>query len=81
MVLVQVKLYATLRRFAPEHTELGESFPVKITSGRVEEVLAKLGISEDKAKIIMVNGVQTQDSKFRLKENDLVVIFPPIGGG
>jgi molybdopterin converting factor small subunit len=80
-LLVHVKLYATLKRFAPEHTELGESFPVEIHNGRVQEVLAKLGISEEKAKIIMVNGVQTQDLKFELNENDLVVIFPPIGGG
>jgi molybdopterin converting factor small subunit len=80
-VLVNVKLYATLKRFAPKHTELGESFPVDIQDGYVEEVLTKLGISEDKAKIIMVNGVQTQDLMFGLKESDLVVIFPPIGGG
>ncbi len=80
-MLVHVKLYATLRRFAPEHTELGESFPMEIQSGHVEEVLTKLGISEDKAKIIMVNGVQTQDLKSSLNENDLVVVFPPIGGG
>lgn len=80
-VRVDVKLYATLRCFAPEGTEIGESFPVEIDDGTVKQVLSKLGISEERAKIIMVNGVRVKDADAPLKEGDLLVVFPPVGGG
>ena len=78
---VKVKLYATLRRFAPSGTNIGEEFDVKFQGTMINELIDSLGFPKEQAKIIMVNGQRVVDLTFRLSENDLVVIFPPIGGG
>ncbi|MHA2359794.1 MAG: MoaD/ThiS family protein [Candidatus Thorarchaeota archaeon] len=78
---VQVKLYATLRRFAPDDVELGNAFPMDIDEATVGGVLKRLGIETHQAKIIMVNGVRVTDLDHELSQNDMIVIFPPVGGG
>ena len=46
----------------------------------IENVLEKLHIPKEEAKIIFVNRLhQTLD--YELQNNDLLVIFPPVGGG
>ena len=79
---VQVKLFATLRHFAPDGIGIGESFTVEVEEGwTVKELISHLNIPIDSAKLIMIEGVhQTLD--FVLKdENATVAIFPPVGGG
>ncbi len=78
---VEVKLYATLRRFAPEATAIAESFSLEVDDDTVADVLDKLGISHEKAKIIMLNGDRVESTNAKIEEGDLVVIFPPVGGG
>lgn len=78
---VNVKLYATLRQFAPPGTAIGECFKVEIKEGRISEIIARLGFPPDQARIIFVNGIRTFDLNQRLSEDDLVVFFPPVGGG
>ncbi len=78
---VDVKLYATLRSYAPMNLEIGESFPLELDIGSVDEVLSKLKIPSEKAKIIMINGIRVVDTSQLMKDGDLLVIFPPIGGG
>lgn len=78
---VEVKLYATLRRFAPEGTGIGESFFLKVDDNSVADVLDKLGISHEQAKIIMVNGDRVKSMSANIEEGNLIVIFPPVGGG
>ncbi len=77
---IQVKLYATLRRHIP-NLELGEAktFEVK-EKATIEELIELLRIEKNEAKIILVNGVK-KDLSYTMQENDLIVIFPPIGGG
>ncbi len=78
---IDVKLYATLRMYAPPDNELGESFPLNLSIGTISNALTKLKIPSEKAKIIMVNGIRISDTEMQLNEGDLLVIFPPIGGG
>ncbi|MHA3962904.1 MAG: MoaD/ThiS family protein [Candidatus Thorarchaeota archaeon SMTZ1-45] len=78
---VFVKLYATLRRFAPDDVELGGTFLVEIDTPTINGVLKSLGISAEQAKIIMVNGIRITDYNHNLSPNDTIVIFPPVGGG
>ncbi|MFX1441540.1 MAG: MoaD/ThiS family protein [Promethearchaeota archaeon] len=78
---VSVKLYATLQEYSPPETELGKEFSVDLTGRTVIELLSKLGIKDEQAKIVMVNGIRIDTLSYELKENDLIVIFPPIGGG
>ena len=80
-LLVQVKLYATLRRFAPEDVELGKAFPLEIQPATIDGVLKTLGIGAENAKIIMVNGIRVNDLNHELSSDDMIVIFPPVGGG
>ncbi|MHA1450580.1 MAG: MoaD/ThiS family protein, partial [Candidatus Hodarchaeales archaeon] len=79
---IRVKLYATLRQRSPSDLAIGEAFPVQITENyTVENLLKYLNISVKEAKIIMINGTSVSDMKQILSPDDLVVIFPPAGGG
>jgi molybdopterin converting factor small subunit len=78
---VNVKLYATLRQFAPSGTAIGESFRLELKEGRISEVIARLRFSVDQASIIFVNGIRTFDLDQKLSDDDLIVFFPPVGGG
>ncbi len=78
---IMVKLYATLRRFAPDGTEIGEAFEVQHESTTISELIQQLGFTMEQAKIVMVNGQRVVDMNSKLAENDLVVIFPAVGGG
>ncbi|MFX1286544.1 MAG: MoaD/ThiS family protein [Promethearchaeota archaeon] len=80
-MIVKVKLFATLRRFGPTNVKLGESFPVSLDeAANIATLLKKLKITEDQAKIIMING-NPGEIRTILKQNDVVAIFPPVGGG
>jgi molybdopterin converting factor small subunit len=79
--MVNVKLYAGLRKFAPEDNELGDFFQFAFQGNTVSELINKLGIREAHVQIVMINGERAIDFNETLAEDDLVVIFPPIGGG
>ena len=79
---IKVKLYANLRIKSPIKVNLGEAFPVYIKEGfTIENLLKFLDISDKEAKIIMINGIGIFDLNHILVPDDLVVIFPPAGGG
>jgi len=78
---VLVKLYATLREYAPPHTEIGASFQARFDGKTLSELIQHLGFELERAKIVMINGIRVLDMDAILNEDDLVVIFPPIGGG
>ena len=78
---LQVKLYATLQCHAPDGTELGKAFEVQFEGDTIGDLVRYLGFEIDQAKIVMVNGTRTVDLNNKLNDNDLVVIFPPVGGG
>ena len=78
---VMVKLYATLHRFAPEGNELGAAFEVEYQGTTIGELIQHLGFTTEQSKIVMVDGQRVIDLNFILNDNNLVVIFPPVGGG
>ena len=45
------------------------------------ELIEKLGIPEKLTLILIVNGSRISNLDHKLKPDDLVVMFPPIGGG
>lgn len=79
--MVNVKLYAGLQKFAPKDYELGDFFQVEMDGNTVHDLIKKLGIKDVQIQIVMVNGERIIEFDQTLKEDDLVVIFPPIGGG
>jgi sulfur-carrier protein len=72
---VQVKLFATLRtgRFAKQQLE----FPESCSLG---DLLDQLKIPQAEIGILLVNGHDAQTG-YQLAPNDVVCIFPRLGGG
>ncbi|UCG01115.1 MAG: MoaD/ThiS family protein [Candidatus Heimdallarchaeota archaeon] len=80
-MIVKVKLFATLRSYGPTGIKLGESFPITLEEDAVVAVLLdKLKIPKKEAKLIMINGNNSELGD-KLIEGDTIAIFPPIGGG
>jgi len=73
---IQIKLFAGLETFNPPSAGQYE-----ITVGiSVGELLARLDIPAEKARLIFINGVKA-DLDTRLQGGERVGIFPPVGGG
>jgi len=75
-VMIEIKLYATLRSYAPANTvryavEAGTS---------VEKIVEALHIPREQIKLLFRNGVKCGLETI-LKDNDRIGIFPPVGGG
>jgi molybdopterin converting factor small subunit len=80
MIVVHVKLFATLRYYRPG-LGIGEAFPVELPDGAaVGDLIRHLDLPEDQVKIIFVNGL-FRDVDHVLVRGDELGIFPPVGGG
>ena len=79
-MLIKVRLYATLQRVKPE-TAVGQTFEVELPAGStVADLIALLNIGSHEVKAIRVND-RARAEVYRLRDNDEVDLFPPIGGG
>lgn len=77
---VRVKLYASLRQYAPESSS-GGSFEVDLPEGAtLKDLIEALAIPEEEPRVNFVNGL-TQPLDYELKPGDEVGLFPPIAGG
>ena len=74
-MVVEVKLFATFRetRFKEKQMELGDA-------GCPADILAQLNIPTELVGILLVNGRNASFDQ-KLTSNDVVAIFPAIGGG
>ncbi len=72
---IAVKLFATLREGRFDATALDVS-----NDSTTGDIIAHLGIRDDEAALILVNG-KHGDLETVLSEGDSLAIFPPIGGG
>jgi molybdopterin converting factor small subunit len=81
MIKIEIRLYATLRRYRPE-LKAGEPLFINIDEGTtVKQLLEEqLGIPTEVVKTVFVNGIY-RDLNQVLVEGDRVGIFPPVGGG
>ncbi len=73
---IQIKLFATLNRFTPPSAD---NFPIEAGIS-IRNLLDRLAIPPEKARIIFVDGVKA-DLSATLKGGERVGIFPPVGGG
>jgi molybdopterin synthase sulfur carrier subunit len=79
-MLIQVKLFATLRRYARE-TSPGQPLLVELPVGAtLQDLVRQLGIPAEETKVAFVNA-RAQELDWILQPGDEVGIFPPIGGG
>jgi len=80
MIKVEVKLYASLRRYAPQ-AAIGEPIIVQVDEGTsLKDLFAQLHLPEDEVRIVFANG-RLREEGYLLQDGDRVGIFPPIGGG
>ncbi len=79
---ITVKLHAMLgERYAPEDVAPGDAFPVDLPDrATVADLVAQLGIRTNEVKVAYING-QARAEQYRLRPQDEVGFFPPIGGG
>ena len=78
---VSVKLFAMLRRYAPDGQPAGKPFTVSLPEGStIADLAAHLGIGEREVKIAYVDG-RARSARFELEPGAEVGIFPPVGGG
>lgn len=75
---VEVRLYATLRKYGPPQE--GPLVMALIEGDQVARLLEILGIPPEVEKVILVNGRPAQRDSI-LNEGDIVVLFPPVAGG
>ncbi len=76
-ITVTIKFFANLRDYGPKKSE--ELFP---QGSIIKTILEKYKIpKEEKNLIIMVNGRPHQKTNHVLANNDIIAIFPLIGGG
>ena len=72
---IRVKLFATLREGRFDATE--RELPPGAT---VDDLLAQLGIESDQATLRLLNGRHAELNS-ELHDDDVLALFPPIGGG
>ncbi len=73
---IQLKLFADLSRFMPSGGE-----QVAVAPGTtVADLLRRLGLPAEKAKLIFIDGAQA-DLSATLQGGERVGVFPPVGGG
>jgi len=73
---VQLKLFATLGRFLPASAD---HYPIDAGT-TVQALLGDIGIPEEKAKLVFINGTKAGLST-ELRGGERIGIFPPVGGG
>ncbi|MBU2702429.1 molybdopterin converting factor small subunit [Sporomusaceae bacterium BoRhaA] len=78
-MVLEVRLYATLRRYAPNSLNgiISLTVPERIT---VLDLVKQLKMDPAEIHLIMINGLGREFDE-RLTDGDRVGLFPPVGGG
>ena len=80
MNMVEVRLYARLRKYHP-NPESNEALVITLNDkAKLGNLLDKLKLPKEEIKVIFVNGKSEEESHL-LKDGDRVGIFSPVGGG
>jgi molybdopterin synthase sulfur carrier subunit len=79
-VHVEVKLFATLRRYAPQ-LGVGESLNLAVKPGTTMAAIRdQLGLPQNEVRVVMRNHVQA-DLADEVLEGDRIAFVPAIAGG
>ena len=70
-----VKLFATLRESRDKQLDI--DYKKGITP---KDIILKLNIELNEVAIILINGIYSPPDQ-KLKDGDIVSVFPPVGGG
>ena len=79
-IRVNVRLFATLRRFFPDYNP-EKGIDVRVEQGTtVENLIQTFGLPENEARVILING-RSKNLTDMITDGDQVNIFTPLGGG
>ena len=79
-IRVNVRLFATLRRFFPGY-DPEKGVEVKVAEGSmVENLIQTLQLPQNEARVILINGMSKKTTDM-LTDGDQVSLFTPLGGG
>jgi sulfur carrier protein ThiS len=81
---VTVKLFGALRQFLPAGSGFNSCQLTITANSMLEDVLGMLTIPEHKAYLVIVNDekINREDyASIQVRENDEIVLLPPIKGG
>lgn len=77
---VTVKLFATLVRFK-DGSRTGKPFEMELPEGStVQDLIDVLKIPAEETHIVFINNI-IEEAHTKLKDGDVVGMFPPVGGG
>jgi len=80
LIKVEMRLYATLRRYAPS-LKLGEALELNLKEGTtLESLFKKIKIPKEEVKTVLING-RARNHSYILLKGDRVAIFPAVAGG
>jgi len=79
MIEVEVRLYATLRKYAKAGAD--DPLVLQVPDGaRLADLLTRLGVPEGEVQTAFVNN-RRRDEEYQLHDGDRVAFFPPVAGG
>ena len=80
MITVEVRLYATLRKYYPS-LGIGEPLVIALDDkAKLGNLLDELRLPKEEVKVVLVNGKWEEES-YLLWDGDRIGIFSAIGGG
>ena len=80
MIMIEVRLYATLRKYYPD-LGIGEPLVMALDDkAKLGNLLNELKLPKEEVKVALVNGKWEEES-YLLRDGDRIGIFSPIGGG
>jgi molybdopterin synthase sulfur carrier subunit len=79
-VKVEVKVFATLRRYFPD-LDIGEPLSLEVPTGTtLEEIRDLLGLPKEEVKVVMRNNMQA-DFQDTVANGDRIAYIPAVAGG
>ncbi|HAP32561.1 MAG TPA: hypothetical protein DCQ14_05880 [Firmicutes bacterium] len=79
---IRVKLYATFRLNYKNNYNVEKGLPLALPEGStIHDVLEMLQIKPEKVSLLRINEISTRDFYTTVTDNDVIDIFPFVGGG
>jgi sulfur carrier protein ThiS len=82
---ITFKLYAGLTQYLPPEARVGNAMPLELPEGTtVRQAMEPFNLPMKIVKLVLVNGVYIAPEQWptqRLREGDVLAIWPPVAGG
>ncbi len=81
---INLKLYAVLGQYLPDHAEKNEAEVDVEPAMTVTNILSSYGVPPENCHLVLVNGLYCAPSERAdkvLKDGDALAVWPPVAGG